>query len=124
MAFKPFEFFRKREKLFVAVLTLVAMFLFIVADPFGSGPNSQGSGPGCGSRLGKWLGQGDWVADVEGEKLDEYDILTQSRKYFALFLYLQSVGDRGAIVALKNLGINDDQQVYDLLSRWKQNEYY
>jgi hypothetical protein len=45
MAFKPFEFFRKRQKLMLALITIMAMFVFVVGDAL-MGRSSGGGGGG------------------------------------------------------------------------------
>lgn len=105
MAFKPFEFFRKREKLIVAMLTLVAMFLFIIGDAVTQSQQnaSSGGGPGCGYRAAKWFGQGTYLANVDGDKVDEYDVISQSRRWHGLADYLSLVEMQGTMNLLDNI---------------------
>lgn len=48
MAFKPFEFFRKRRRVLLALITIMAMFVFVIGDALigtpggGGGPLSRG----------------------------------------------------------------------------------
>lgn len=44
MAFKPFEFFRKRRRVLLALITIMAMFVFVIGDALIGSPGS-GGGP-------------------------------------------------------------------------------
>jgi hypothetical protein len=119
MAFKFYHSLSKGKKnVFWAFLTLIAMFVFIIGDPLTGRVGAGGSSGGCSSRAGKWFGTGTYVADVEGEKLDEYDIHMQGRKWLALFMFLQLVEERGVEGALNSLKITDPQETGMIRYLW------
>jgi hypothetical protein len=68
MAFNPFHRFRKHQKVFFAILTIVCMFVFVLQ--FGSGDPIQ--------RLLSWIGagrgRGAVVAKLYGKKIHEADL--------------------------------------------------
>lgn len=68
MAYNPFDFFRKNQKIFFAVLTIVVMFMFVLS--FGQGDFF--------SWFPQWLSQqrsyGEVMAKVGGEKVRESDL--------------------------------------------------
>src|SRR5437870_9885465 len=94
MAFKPLEFFRKRQKLFLAFLTLVAMALFIVGDAVGM--RSSG-GSSLGQKIGRWFSSKEAVATVAGQALDQQDLeeLAYERISQTRFLAFVSVNGNG-----------------------------
>lgn len=69
MKFGSSDYFRKHKKWIFALLTLIAMFVFIIGDSMmarGSGPN----GPSLGSRLHAWLyGEDGAFLTVGGRKM-------------------------------------------------------
>jgi hypothetical protein len=68
MAFRPFEFFRKRQKVFLAIMAIAAMFLFVVGDAL------MGIRSGSGGILGRLTGlfgtPRDRVAVVGGDNIN------------------------------------------------------
>ncbi|MEO2091243.1 MAG: hypothetical protein ABGY75_17415, partial [Gemmataceae bacterium] len=68
MAYNPFDFFRKNQKVFFAGLTVVVMFMFVLS--FGQGDFF--------SWFPQWLSAqksyGDVMATVDGDKLRESDL--------------------------------------------------
>jgi hypothetical protein len=74
MAYNPFDFFRKNQKIFFAVLTIIVMFMFVLS--FGQGDFF--------SWFPRWLEQqkssGDVLVEVGGSKVRESDLGQLARK--------------------------------------------
>ena len=88
----PFYLFRKYQKAFLVVAGVLAMFIFVVADPLMSW--LQSSGGGGGARNAKTV-----VADWNGGSLNlqELDMLSQRRYKISEFLW-KLVGSGAAVV--------------------------
>lgn len=77
MAFNPFNFFRKNQKILFALLTIMVMFMFVLSSGIGRGDFFQW--------FPEWLGQqrgpgGEAVAVVEGKKLTTGQLSNISQK--------------------------------------------
>jgi hypothetical protein len=76
MAFKPFDFFRKRQKVFIALLGVLCIFIFVIADAINQ---QQNTGAGIGTRLRRlFFGSETQVAEVGGRSLEKEDLAALS----------------------------------------------
>jgi hypothetical protein len=103
MAFHPFHWFRKHQKAFFAVLTIVCMIVFILQ--FGAGDIT--------GRFMSWFGagknKGQLVAKVYGDKVYQNDLAEQlRRRNLANQFLLQSVQD-GQRLADSEIGKDQTQ---------------
>jgi hypothetical protein len=69
MAFKPFEFFRRRKKLLLALITIMAMFVFVIGDALIGRPGGGGGLLGRGVLALFGYVPRDRVAVVAGSNL-------------------------------------------------------
>ena len=84
MAFNPFHKFRKHQKVMFAIMTIVAMFSFVLLSGVGTGGDMI-------SALGHWFGRGSTgpaVADLYGKKVTLVDLreLSQQRQIANFFM--------------------------------------
>lgn len=88
MAFNPFNWFRKHQKMLIAIVTIFVMFIFIAQ--FGQGDLFQ--------KIGNWFGargrgaRGDVVASVHGTKYREQELqlIGAKRKLASDFIFYQA----------------------------------
>jgi hypothetical protein len=109
MKFGSSDYFRKHKKWIFALLTLIAMFVFIVGDSMmarGSGP----SGPSLGSRLHAWLyGEDGAFLTVDGRKMGPESIgPLLFRRQSALGL-VATVEQLGWFREAQNLGLAEQE---------------
>jgi hypothetical protein len=83
MAFHPFQFFRKRQKSFLAVLTILTMFIFILTGFSGSIVDRASSWFGAGAR-----GDKTEVTQVNGKTITVAEVLQvqQNRRMANAFM--------------------------------------
>ena len=103
MALRPFEFFRKRQKLMLAALTLIAMFLFIVGDALGV-RSGQGGGGDAGT-IKKWFTSKEAVATVGGRELDARDLNELAMQRVAVLQLVDYVWNAGRANFNRSLGL-------------------
>lgn len=105
MAFKPFDFFRKRQKLFLAGLAIIAMFLFIGEPLFGfrSGRSK------FVDTVGGWFGYSrNRIATVGGRDVSREKIIELRANRSAALNFIQLVQREGNEALLREAGFTDD----------------
>src|SRR6516225_3651133 len=105
MAFKPFDYFRKRQKFFLAALAIIAMFLFIVGDAL---TGRRTGGRGMFSGFGRVFGFGDYVAVVEGRSLDVESLQALAQQRYAALLLVMAVQSQGTNAAFEQANLKRD----------------
>jgi hypothetical protein len=107
MALKPFEFFRKRTKLFMAILVFVAMFSFIIADALG---NRQGFGAQFAARIRGWFGHVEnQVAEVGGQGYDSARLFELHRRRQAAMGLVNLAYRAGKERMMKDAGFTNEE---------------
>ena len=105
MAFKPFEYFRKRQKVFLAGLAIMCMFLFVAGDVLMSRGPGQG---GLFQRVQRWFGStSGLVAKVGDTPLDPSRIMELSQRRRTVYQFISMVRQRGQLAALRDLGFTE-----------------
>ena len=116
MAFKPFDYFRKRQKFILAALAIMAMFLFIVGDAL---TGRRSGGKSMLSGVGKVFGYGDHVAVVQGHALDVETLQTLAQQRLAAFLLASAVKNKGLVGAYEraNIKFTDLQRLAGIMQQ-------
>ncbi len=84
----PFYLFRKYQRAFIAIAAVVAMFIFVVADPLMSWLQSSGGG---GQRSGKMV-----VASWDGGEVSLFQLDRLTQRRFRISQFLQTMVGRAA----------------------------
>ncbi len=88
MAYNPFDFFRKNQKIFFAVLTIIVMFMFVLS--FGQGDFF--------TWFPRWLSAqksyGDVMAVIDGDKVRKSDLDKVSEKRILANQYMLAAADQ------------------------------
>jgi hypothetical protein len=116
MAFKPFDYFRKRQKLILAALAILSMFLFIIGDVL---TGRRAGGGGLGGRLGRLFGKSNDIAVVEGQTLDAEQLELLARQRLAALRFASEIEYRGtnAAMELANISVEDRNRLISLIQQ-------
>lgn len=119
MAFDASDYFRKHKRVVFAVLTLIALFTFIVGDAL-TGRMAGGGGPSRRNR--SWFqGSGEPVATVGGESYDEQKLEELGARRFAALNYLYSLYEQGQMLGYMAAGFSQQEAaVLPTLIRYEQ----
>ncbi len=110
MAWDTADYFRKHKKIVFAVLTVIAMFVFIIGDPlssrgFGDNPNQK--------RSRGWFTDDDsqLVAVVEGQKIFPEDLNEMAMTRTVVLAFIGGVEVRGRAVVFGQLGFTPQEML-------------
>ncbi len=110
MAWDSAEYFRKHKKIVFAVLTVIAMFVFIIGDPL----SSRGFGNNQGQKRSRsWFStdDSDLVATVEGHKYYLEDFSELSYKRTMMLNFIGAVEIRGRAMVFRQMGFTDQEML-------------
>lgn len=107
MAFKPLDFFRKRQKFLLAGLTLMAIFLFIIGDAISM--RSSSGGAGLAERIRRFFGADPAFATVDGHKLTSEEVFERAVKRLNMLRFVTGVEELGRVAVLRGIGFTDPE---------------
>ena len=95
MAYNPFDFFRRNQKLFFAGLTVMVMFMFVLS--FGQGDFFDQAS----TWLGKWQTHGEVMAVIDGSKIKESQLQDVSAERQLANGYMLQAAEKGLAASEK-----------------------